>query len=436
MSNKPTLTENDYMDAATQLNCEVAAIKAVTDVEAPRGGFIEDGRVRILFERHKFYKYTGGKASPFKQYTDICNPVPGGYGAEGAHQYNRFSQAFKLDPSAAMKSASWGKFQIMGFNYADAGFHSVDDFVTAMKISEGEQLKAFVTLIKRWNLADELRNHRWATFALHYNGQDYEKNRYDVKLAAAYKKHSSGHSVVSTRPSGPIAVGSSIADDLEDVSEGPNSGEPAENNQDSSVATPSVADETGTYSTGVTPAPQVASQSNTDNQPSVQVEHADEVVAAASTTPVPGGGFSDAIKTINTKIPDVINKGTDKILESGIGTSGKTSILGFIAMVLTGLWKMLSSPIGLVFVGIGVGMLVFWLWTRYSTNKHAIEQETKRQQMAADLAKAQMQVALSNQQVLADPQKQNIVVTLSNDDTVDHIDAPTSGRPKLLRPQI
>ncbi len=54
---KPVLTDADYIRAAKVLKCEVAAIKAVTSVEAPKGGFLNDGRVRILFERHKFHKY-------------------------------------------------------------------------------------------------------------------------------------------------------------------------------------------------------------------------------------------------------------------------------------------------------------------------------------------------------------------------------------------
>ncbi len=183
---KETLTEADFQAAAKELGCEVAAIKAVSEVEAPRGGFLSDGRVRILFERHKFHEFTGGRFSA--GHPDISNRKPGGYGAEGAHQYVRFSKAFRLDPQAAMKSASWGKFQIMGFNHLAAGFSTVDAFVDAMKVSEGEQLKAFVSVIKAWGLAGALRRLDWAGFAGPYNGPQYKKNRYDTKMAAAHRK--------------------------------------------------------------------------------------------------------------------------------------------------------------------------------------------------------------------------------------------------------
>ncbi|WP_373427998.1 N-acetylmuramidase domain-containing protein, partial [Chryseobacterium sp. WLY505] len=48
-----TLTEQDYINAAKELGCEVSAIKAVSEVEAPKGGFQADGTPTILFERHK-----------------------------------------------------------------------------------------------------------------------------------------------------------------------------------------------------------------------------------------------------------------------------------------------------------------------------------------------------------------------------------------------
>lgn len=210
---KPKLTEAGFKTAAEVLNCEVAAIQAVCEVEAPRGGFLPDDRVRILFERHKFHSFTAGTFS--KSNPDISNRVAGGYGAEGAHQWARFSKAFALDPKAAMKSCSWGKFQIMGFNFAAAGFETLDDFVSAMKVSEDEQLKAFVNVIKSWALQDELRRHDWASFARQYNGENYKINRYDVKLAAAYKKYSGTPARPPARADSRVSdIGHSVVDDI------------------------------------------------------------------------------------------------------------------------------------------------------------------------------------------------------------------------------
>jgi hypothetical protein len=54
------LVESDFRAAAKLLKCDVAAIKAVAEVESSGNGFLSDGRVKILFEGHQFYKYTNG----------------------------------------------------------------------------------------------------------------------------------------------------------------------------------------------------------------------------------------------------------------------------------------------------------------------------------------------------------------------------------------
>jgi hypothetical protein len=48
------LNDNDFQEAATLLNCDVPAIKAVAEVESAGDGFLSDGRVKNLFEGDKF----------------------------------------------------------------------------------------------------------------------------------------------------------------------------------------------------------------------------------------------------------------------------------------------------------------------------------------------------------------------------------------------
>lgn len=185
---KPILTEADFRLAAQALGVPVAAVKAVTQVEAPKGGFFPDGQVRILFERHKFSRHTGGRYD--KSHPNISNPVWGGYGAESA-QHGRLQQAVALDRDAALKSASWGKFQILGENFKQAGFRTLQAFINAMSAGEPEQLEAFVEFVKAdktMHAALVARN--WAGFAKIYNGPAYAKNEYDKKLAAAFDRFS------------------------------------------------------------------------------------------------------------------------------------------------------------------------------------------------------------------------------------------------------
>ena len=190
------LTESDFKEAAELLNCDIAAIKAVAEVESSGNGFLSDGRVKILFEGHQFHKHTKGAYA--ESYPTICYKAwtkqhyTKGPNADvrGAGELARLEQAMSLDREAALKSASYGKFQIMGFNFGSCDFDNVEEFYAAMQASEGAQLKAFCCFIKANKLDGHLRKHHWAKLARGYNGPAYAENKYDKKLAAAYAKYS------------------------------------------------------------------------------------------------------------------------------------------------------------------------------------------------------------------------------------------------------
>ena len=181
-----TLTEQDYIDAAKLLNCKVAAIKAVKEVETRGSGFQNDGKPIILFERHIFHRLTNGMYS--KSHPDISNPNPGEYG-KYSEQYDRLAKASVLNANAALQSCSWGLFQIMGFNFSICGYKSLDDFITAMKNTEKDHLFAFCNLVINKDLDDELQREDWAGFARGYNGKNYKINKYDSKLLASFNKY-------------------------------------------------------------------------------------------------------------------------------------------------------------------------------------------------------------------------------------------------------
>jgi hypothetical protein len=183
------LTAADYRRAAATLGCEVAAIRAVGDVESGgRTGFLPDGRPKILFESRVFSKLTGGQHDATHPDISTARWIRNYVG--GAGEYDRLERAMQLDREAALKAASWGKFQILGMNYSRVGSRTVDEFVVAQKLSEKEHLDAFVKFILSHDLSDELRERRWADFARRYNGPGFAKNHYDEKMAEAYAKHS------------------------------------------------------------------------------------------------------------------------------------------------------------------------------------------------------------------------------------------------------
>ena len=167
---------------------------SVITVETSGMGYLADRRPKILFERHYFSRLTGGQFD--KDYPDISNPVAGGYGASGAHQYDRLAQAMALNAQgltisadvAALRSVSWGLGQVMGDNYLQCGYDSVQELVNAAIRSEDGQLEIMARFLKSSGCAKALSDHDWATAAHIYNGPNYAKNQYDDKLAAAYNK--------------------------------------------------------------------------------------------------------------------------------------------------------------------------------------------------------------------------------------------------------
>jgi peptidoglycan hydrolase-like protein with peptidoglycan-binding domain len=183
------LTDADFERAATTLGCSVAAVRAVASVESRGAGFLADGRPKILFERKWFHRFTNGKWSD--SHSDISWPERGGYKGNEA-EYSRLEAAIKLDREAALKSASWGTFQVMGFNYQVSGYKDVEAFVKAMVSGSAGHLQAFLGYIQGNKLDDELRRLDWAGFARGYNGKDYKENKYDEKLARAYANFSQG----------------------------------------------------------------------------------------------------------------------------------------------------------------------------------------------------------------------------------------------------
>lgn len=185
------LTTKDYQRAADALGATRPQVQAVAQVEAPGSGFLDDGQVKILFEAHHFARFTAHKYNA--SHPNISSPRWNRKLYKGdAAEHVRLQQAAALNRNAALQSASWGKFQIMGFNYRLAGFKTVQAFINAMISGEPAQLDAFVQFVLNSGLADELRAIRGAPaaaapFAAGYNGAGYAANDYHTKIAAAYR---------------------------------------------------------------------------------------------------------------------------------------------------------------------------------------------------------------------------------------------------------
>lgn len=194
------LGEQDLKDFAQKHQLELAAVKAVNEVESSGKGFLVDGKPKILFEGHIFWNQL--KERGFNP-SLISNPANADvlypkwtktHYIGGPREYDRLEKAANLLPDtkvrdAALASASWGSYQIMGFHFKKLGYASVKEFVDQMYIHERNQLDSFGRYITAFGCITHLKAKNWAKFANCYNGPLYAQNKYDIKLEAAYRKH-------------------------------------------------------------------------------------------------------------------------------------------------------------------------------------------------------------------------------------------------------
>lgn len=191
-----TLNLQQISNAAKNLNVPVAALRAVIEVEARGKGFYDNGQPVILFERHVFWQrltqrnLISLRDKANKERPDLCFPrwTTGSYGSFSV-QHKRLEDAAAYHREVALESCSWGLGQVMGYHWKLLGYPTLQSFINAMFRDEAGQLDAMCRFIKVNRLDNYMRALDWAGFALGYNGSGYRANRYDEKLAAAYRKY-------------------------------------------------------------------------------------------------------------------------------------------------------------------------------------------------------------------------------------------------------
>lgn len=234
------ITEKDWAEVARTLECEAEVLMAIAKVES--GGSsafwrLMDGQgghvPAILYERHHFSRLSAHAHD--KDHPDISWPV--GYrtrkqlGKEDkkmhdgkvdeddiyagyATSYLRLVNAYRLDPDAALKSCSWGKFQIMGANHELCGEPNLRRFVNKMCTSEAAQISLLAGFIrskpqawknpknrklgKEISLWDAVKAKDWRGIAFNYNGPAYETYQYHIKLENAYAQYKRPHETKKT----------------------------------------------------------------------------------------------------------------------------------------------------------------------------------------------------------------------------------------------
>ncbi len=185
-----SLDREDFDRAAVQLGAPAAHLRAVAEVEAPRGGFLPEGPPVALFERHLFKRFTRSRFD--RTHPDLSGrpffKSAGGYGGS-MKQHERLHAASWLDWPAAHRATSFGRFQILGDNWMICGFTSLGAFVEAMWTSEDAHLRAFTHfVISKPDLAEAIRTGDWSTVKEIYNGPAQTGRDYAGDMQAAAER--------------------------------------------------------------------------------------------------------------------------------------------------------------------------------------------------------------------------------------------------------
>ncbi|WP_260441498.1 N-acetylmuramidase family protein [Burkholderia sp. Bp8991] len=207
-------SDAQYRRMASELNVEVAAIKALVQQESQGHPFLENGLPPILYERRHFFDLSvkkrdkeaeerergaekeaaeskGAKATdaakkkvhsskrrdfpenPYPKFPDLCFPNGDQYGGDGLNQYEKLIRAAALDFDVAIQSCSWGGFQILGEYYSSCGCSTPAEFANKFISGTDGQMEIFIAFMKKEKRAgvDGLREHKWEQVATSYNGR-------------------------------------------------------------------------------------------------------------------------------------------------------------------------------------------------------------------------------------------------------------------------
>jgi hypothetical protein len=179
----PAVTDEDIATLAERLGCTAKQLKAVSKVESGGAAFDRQGRPKILFERHLFHRFTGGRFSP----APFSQIKGGGYNEDS---WDKLGRAAARDVGSAFAAVSWGKFQVLGMHWGVLGYPSALEMAYTTVTSEAAHYEMLARFIEKNNLKPALcalstNPGDNVAFASRYNGPAYRRFDYHTKLARA-----------------------------------------------------------------------------------------------------------------------------------------------------------------------------------------------------------------------------------------------------------
>ena len=190
----------DIPRMAARINVPEDRVHAIDETESLGSGFDKLGRPKMLFEPHMFYRLLSGADRDKAVAAGLAYPKwKKDYPADS---YPRMMKAMAINRDAALKAASWGRYQCLGDHFAMLGYSSVDRMVQAFMDDEEDHLEGFVTFIINSGVDDDLRAGRYDVFFRVYNGPAYVQNGYPQAFKINLAKWAKGKGYAHLRVDG------------------------------------------------------------------------------------------------------------------------------------------------------------------------------------------------------------------------------------------
>ncbi|WP_223543368.1 N-acetylmuramidase domain-containing protein, partial [Pseudomonas sp. GL-B-12] len=192
------VTKKHFELLANELGVEKEVLRAIALAETgDKVPFKEyrpgEKHALILYERHYMRRFLLADGMPSSEVDALSNAEPKivhTYEASYSYgslddQYSRLKRAREINRAAAIKSCSWGKFQVMGEYYRHL-YESADDLEKAQNYCALQHLQYFkIFLTKEKNLIGPMKDKDWTLIAQKYNGKS--QIGYDTKIRSTYE---------------------------------------------------------------------------------------------------------------------------------------------------------------------------------------------------------------------------------------------------------
>lgn len=188
-SEQMTVIEKFANDIGVEVNKMLAFMMTETNGQAFA---VVNGRQEplIRWEGHYFYKLIKAALRQRAVELKLASPKVGGIPnpKKQEDRWDLLNRGKALDVTAAISSVSWGIGQVMGAHWQWLGYSSAQEFEKKVRSGFRGQLEAMVMFLDRSGIIPHLKRGDWSAVARIYNGKDYAKNKYDVKMKNNYTK--------------------------------------------------------------------------------------------------------------------------------------------------------------------------------------------------------------------------------------------------------